>query len=91
VPEAVNLLYTSVLTDMDLPVDLTDIEWTEETKEELNEVISIVYEFSDKLENKDTVTEEEKEEIREALQELEDNKVINKEKLEELINSYNVQ
>lgn len=88
VPKAVTMLYTSVLADMELPIEITDIEWTEETKEELNEVISTVYEFSDKLENKDNITEEEKEEITEALKELEDNSVINKDLLEEMINSY---
>ena len=88
VPEALKLFSASAITNIELPIEITDIEWTEETKEELEEVVSIVYEYSDKLENEDEITEEEKEEIREALKELEDNSVINKDLLEELINSY---
>ena len=90
VPEALKLFSASIITNMELPIEISDIEWTEETKEELEEVVSIVYEYSDKLENKEDITDEEKEEIREALKELEDNAVINKDLLEELINSYEV-
>jgi len=90
-PEVLNLLYASVLNNADIPFELPDIEWTEETKAEISEVVSIVNEISEISENKENLSEEEKEEIRNTLEKLEDNSVISKEFLEELVNSYDKQ
>ena len=96
VPQAMNLLYTTIITAVELPEELsgidlpllaTDIEWTEETKEDLNEVVSLVAKIPEVIENKDSITEKEKEKLLEDFKSLENNTVINQDVLNDIINS----
>ncbi len=88
IPQAINLLYADTMSNNELQFILSDVEWTEETKEELSEVVSLVSKMPDLLERKDSLTTEEKEEVLDSLKALEDNTVINQELLEELVNSF---
>lgn len=88
IPQAINLLYADTMSNNELQLILSDVEWTEETREELSEVVSLVSKMPDLLEQMDSLTTEEKEEVIDSLKALEDNKVINQEMLEELVNSF---
>lgn len=87
-PEFFNMLYATAIPDVDMQMVLPDMEWDEETTKELSEVLSVVYDLPEKLERKDSLTEKEKEEIRDSLKKLENNKVINQDFLNEMINSF---
>ena len=88
ISEVITLFYSSMLDDMELPLEMSDIKWTEKTKEELSEIVAVVSEISGDADSLENISEDKKEEILKGLQSLEGNSVINEEQLKELLNSY---
>lgn len=79
VPEAINLIYSAVMSGAEKELVRTEnIEWNEETKEDISEVVSVICKLSSVV-GQDELTLEEKKTALDAIKALKDNEAVGKE------------
>lgn len=80
VPEFINLIYATVMSGAEKNLVQTEtLDWNEETKAEINEVVSAICKVSAVMGHADSMSTEEKKTVLDAIKGLKDNKAVGKE------------
>ncbi len=80
VPEFINFLYAGVVSGVEKGLVRTEnIDWSDRTKEEISEVVSVLCKLSGILAHIDSLSMEQKETALDAIKSLKDNEIVGKE------------